>query len=294
MRPLPSTWRRSSGFTMVELLVVMAITAVLLGLFLPAVAKIREVARKTQCQNNLAQLGIAMHTYEASHGCLPPGVVNSGGPIRNLEEGHHMSWVAQLLPLIDQVALYERIDFDESAYSARNAVPRSLILKAILCPSDSTSLLRTGSVDVAVTNYAACFGGEDVPIDHQTSGLLFMNSSITFAQIRDGASNTILAGEKVVVAETKDLGWMSGTRATLRNTGVPINGGWDRPKANGGAGALQAPSDTATSGFSSNHSGLSNFLLADGAVRSFSTSIGLTMYSRLGQRDDMQFTGAFK
>ena len=207
-----------------------------------------------------------------------------------------MSWVPQILPMIDQVSLYQTIRFEESAYSASNAVPRSSILRAMLCPSDSSNVVTSGngSTQIAFTNYAACFGGEDVPIDTENSGLLFLNSRITFAQIRDGASNTILAGEKTIVAGTSDLGWLSGTRSTLRNTGVRINQGWDQPSVKGGAGGLQAPSETSTSGFSSHHGDLSSFLFADGAVKLLSQSVGLEMYSRLGQRDDMQFTGALK
>lgn len=296
MRSLTDHGRRLRGFSLIELLVVTAIVAVLMGTLLPAIQRARESARRTQCQNNLAQLGIAMHTYESSHDCLPPGVVNVTGPIRNLEEGYHMSWVPQILPMIDQVGLYQTIRFEESAYSASNAVPRSSILRTMLCPSDSSNVVTSenGSTQIAFTNYAACFGGEDVPIDTENSGLLFLNSRITFAQIRDGASNTILAGEKTIVAGTSDLGWLSGTRSTLRNTGVRINQGWDQPSVKGGAGGLQAPSETSTSGFSSHHGDLSNFLFADGAVKLLSRSVGLEMYSRLGQREDMQFTGALK
>lgn len=296
MRSLTSRTRRIRGFTLIELLVVMAIIAFLAGLLLPSIQRARESARRTQCLNNLAQLGIALHSYENSHGFLPPGVVNMTGPIRNLEEGYHMSWVAQILPMMDQVGLYQRIRFDESAYSASNSVPRSCILSSMLCPTDTTKTLTSGNglTQVAVTNYAACFGGEDVPIDSQNSGLLFLNSSITFAEIRDGASNTILAGERVIVAGTSELGWLSGTRSTLRNTGVQLSKGWDQPTATGGTAGIQAPSDTATSGFSSPHRDLCTFLLADGAARVFSRSISPSIYSLLGQRDDMQFTGDFK
>ncbi len=94
--------RALRGFTLIELLVVIAIIAVLISMLLPAVQQAREAARRTQCKNNLMQIGLALHNYEMAFEILPPGCVNETGPIRNVEEGYHMSWIVQILPMLDQ------------------------------------------------------------------------------------------------------------------------------------------------------------------------------------------------
>ena len=272
------------GFTLIELLVVIAIIAILIALLLPAVQQAREAARRTQCKNNLMQLGIAMHTYEMAFEMMPSGTVNLTGPIRNLEEGYHMGWLVQLLPSIEQAGLFGNINFNESAYAPANSGPRAISIAAFQCPSDNRQ-------SAGASSYAGCFGGDDVAIDMNNNGLLFLNSGIGYQEIRDGASNTILAGEKIVPQSLKDLGWMSGTMATLRNTGVAINTGWDiggaRTTRNGSMAPLPAPSDTATSGYSSQHTGGAQFVLADGSVRFLSENINIKTYSLLGNRADL-------
>jgi prepilin-type N-terminal cleavage/methylation domain-containing protein/prepilin-type processing-associated H-X9-DG protein len=272
------------GFTLIELLVVIAIIAILIALLLPAVQQAREAARRTQCKNNLMQLGIAMHNYEMAFEIMPSGTVNLTGPIRNLEEGYHMSWLAQLLPAMEQASLFGMINFNESVYAPANTAARTAPIATFQCPSDNRQSAGSSS-------YAGCFGGDDVAIDMNNNGLLFLNSGVGYHEIRDGASNTILAGEKIIPMGFKDLGWMSGTMATLRNTGVAINTGWDigGPRANRGGpiAPQQAPSDTATSGYSSQHTGGAQFVFADGSVRFLSENIDLKTYSHLGNREDL-------
>ena len=272
------------GFTLIELLVVIAIIAILIALLLPAVQQAREAARRTQCKNNLMQLGIAMHTYEMAFEMMPSGTVNLTGPIRNLEEGYHMSWLVQLLPAMEQAGLFGNVNFNESVYAPVNAGPRAVAIAAFQCPSDNRQ-------SVGASSYAGCFGGDDVAIDMNNNGLLFLNSGMGYQEIRDGASNTILAGEKIVPAGLKDPGWMSGTMSTLRNTGVAINTGWDiggpRTTRGGPIAPMPAPSDTATSGYSSQHTGGAQFVFADGSVRFLSENIDLKTYSHLGNREDL-------
>src|SRR5262245_65740468 len=90
--------RDRRGFTLIELLVVIAIIAVLIALLLPAVQSAREAARRAQCCNNLMQMGIAIVNYESSHERLPPGVVNSTGPVLDVPKGYHFGWMTQILP----------------------------------------------------------------------------------------------------------------------------------------------------------------------------------------------------
>ncbi len=283
-------WRPLPGFTLIELLVVIAIIAILIALLLPAVQQAREAARRTQCKNNLMQIGIAMHNYDMAFETLPPGCVNPTGPIRNMEEGYHMSWMVQLLPVLEQASLFGKVDFTAGAYGASNAALRTVRIPTFICPSDATNL-------PGMVNYAGCFSGEDVAIDVDNSGLLFLNSSIGYQKIRDGASNTILAGEKRVMNGLSDLGWMSGSMATLRNTGVSLNAGWDvggfERRDRGREVPLPPPSNTATSGFGSLHVGGAQFLLADGAVRFMSENIDAQIYAFLGSREDLQPVGEF-
>ncbi|MCX7385743.1 MAG: DUF1559 domain-containing protein [Planctomycetales bacterium] len=288
---------RRPGFTLIELLVVIAIIAILIALLLPAVQQAREAARRTQCKNNLMQIGLALHNYEMAFEMLPPGCVNETGPIRNLEEGYHMSWIVQLLPMMEQASLFGQINFNASVYAATNGGFRGMAIPTLGCPSDWQRVMSQGSQTLAMNNYAASFGGADVPIDAKNNGVMFLNSSVGFRQIRDGASNTIMVGEKCVVENANELGWMSGTKSTLRNTGVPINKGWDVGGTAPGAArfrkALPPPDDTSTSGYSSYHTGGAQFVLADGSVRFLSETISLPVYANLGNRADMEVIGEF-
>jgi prepilin-type N-terminal cleavage/methylation domain-containing protein len=99
---LPPRAPQRPGFTLIELLVVIAIIAILIALLLPAVQQAREAARRCQCRNNVAQLGLALHNYELSYSGFPPGTVNPTGPIENKAEGYHVGWAVQLLPYLDQ------------------------------------------------------------------------------------------------------------------------------------------------------------------------------------------------
>src|SRR5262245_3655112 len=100
--------RKPRGFTLVEWLVVIAIISILVMLLLPAVQSAREVARRAQCLNSLSQLGLAAHNYEFHFESLPPGVINPDGPIRSEPSGIHVSWIVQLLPYLEETALYQR------------------------------------------------------------------------------------------------------------------------------------------------------------------------------------------
>jgi len=286
--------RKIRGFTLIELLVVIAIIAILMGLLLPAVQQAREAARRTQCKNNLMQIGIALHNYEMAFEMLPPGVVNAAGPIRNLEEGYQMSWMVQLLPVMEQTMLFSMVDFSQGAYAAVNSPIRTTRMSVFRCPSDpAPPLAAAGGLIVGEASYAGCFSGSDKPIDADGDGCLFLNSGVRYREIRDGASNTLLAGEKQIVAEAGEFGWIAGNRSALRNTGVAISGGWDivKPVAGGKPAAVVIPSVTATSGFSSHHTGGSQFILADGSVRFVSQNINVQTLSILGSRADLQVVG---
>lgn len=263
--PQPSNLRRS-GFSLIELLFVAAVVCLLIALLLPAVQQAREAARRTQCKYRLAQLSIAILNYHDAHSVFPPGCVNETGPIVSQADGLHTSWILQILPMIDQPALALRHDPEISVYDDRHSEIRAHSIATLLCPSDR--LLAVTGDDVAVTNYAGVIGGSDVLIDADNTGMFFLNSSVRATDIFDGSSNQIAIAEhcRMDVPSGIDLGWMSGTSATLRNGGMMINAVRLSSKS------IPAQYET-TGGFSSDHTGGAQVALADGSVRFFSQNV---------------------
>jgi prepilin-type N-terminal cleavage/methylation domain-containing protein len=210
--------RTRSAFTLVELLVVIAIIGILVALLLPAVQAAREAARRSSCSNNLAQLIIAVTNYEMAHGIYPPGTLNPTGPIQNKPVGYHHSWLVQILPYIEETNAFRNVDFSVGVYHRKNRPVRRLSIRLLQCPSASNTWRGPG---FSFSSYAAVHHDVEAPIDVDNHGVFFLNSTIRYEDISDGASHTLFLGEKIV--DNQDLGWMSGTRATLRNTGVPPN-----------------------------------------------------------------------
>lgn len=212
LRPPTSSPR---GFTLVELLVVIAIIGVLVSLLLPAVQASREAARRSSCVNNVRQLIIALHDYEHAHEHFPAGTTNPTGPIQNRPQGDHMSWIARILPDLGEPARFRQIDFTVGAYHKLNNPMRQTTIRTLICPS-------WGGDDSPISCYAGVHNDKEGPIDVDNNGVLFLNSKITVDDLKDGAAYTLFVGEKNPDFAT-DLGWMSGTPATLRNTGTLIN-----------------------------------------------------------------------
>ncbi|MCY2992486.1 MAG: DUF1559 domain-containing protein [Planctomycetota bacterium] len=206
--------QRSRGFTLVELLVVIAIIGILCSLLLPAIQAAREAARRVQCSHNLCQLIVAVQNYHSAHTLYPPGTIEAQGPIQNHAQGYHHNWLVQLLPYLEQKNAYNLIDRSVGVYHPKNAPVRRLTMKYLTCPS------QWGDGG-GYSSYAGVYHDAETPIDANNSGVFFLNSRVSYDDVTDGSAYTLFIGEKI--SEPGDLGWMSGTSATLRNTGTALN-----------------------------------------------------------------------
>jgi len=197
--------RKRSAFTLIELLVVIAIIAVLIALLLPAVQAAREAARRSQCVNNLKQIGLAMHNYITVVGVLPPGRFNSH------IAGHGNCWgtYSQLLPQLEQTSLFNTFNFnlppDTDTLAVSNSTGFQAFLNTLICPSDSPAeLITLSGVQFAAHNYNLNVGsGYPVvqipapPLTGSPNGPFFENSRIGPENFTDGLSNTTAATETV-------------------------------------------------------------------------------------------------
>lgn len=194
------------GFTLIELLVVIAIIAVLIALLLPAVQQAREAARRTQCKNNLKQLGLALHNYEATFAVYP--MTNAQNYLPNTQG---FSPQARLLPYMEQANLQNLLNFTQSAFTGPfNAlVPNPLFANAFatpipmfLCPSDPAPVQNAGAGGsiYAGINYMISYGSgtlANYDLRWKTDGIVYENSNARISDVTDGASNTVFASESV-------------------------------------------------------------------------------------------------
>lgn len=185
------------GFTLIELLVVIAIIAVLIALLLPAVQQAREAARRSQCKNNLKQMGLALHNYASTYEYLPPSMAINPAVTGNSSWSVH----GRIMPYLDQVAFYNKIDLQQSWSSAVNGpIVSGNRVPVYICPSDAKSdLARTTSgVTLYCLNYGVNFGTWFVfepATGRGGDGLFYPNSKLRLENISDGTSNTLMASE---------------------------------------------------------------------------------------------------
>lgn len=289
---------KKPGFTLVELLVVIAIIAVLMGLLLPAVQMAREAARRTQCQNNLRQLGLALLNYESTRQHFPAGwIVRRSDVLDPDREQPGYAWSHTIMPNLELANLYDQFDRNLPVNHVNHHPLIRNYLSVFVCPSDvgpnsaiPTDVLEEHPIvspgdhvthdpppdplpEIAKSNYLGVFGTVEIsPTVVESDGMFFRNSRLRIAQVTDGASNTFFVGERA-----SDLGistW-SGVMHEVPEPIARILGTCDHPPS---------PTPTHFEDFGSHHLGGANFLLVDGSIRFIPEEISPETYVALATR----------
>lgn len=273
--------RRRSGMTVLELLTVMGILSTLTTLILPAVQASREAARRTQCCNQLKQIGLALHGYHEQWRCLPAAwqFERTGNS--------QFGWAVPLLPLLEQQAVSRQVDRGRRLDDPANSAARETSIALLICPSDivePTFVLHeddelTGSsgplVSLPTANYVGVFGVSE-PDDFIPAplgeGAFEGVRPVRFEELRRGLTQTFLIGER--------------TMAKVPSTWLGVDGRGEDAACRLVGNAMTSPNCSLCDEceFDSRHSGGSNFLFGDGRVKLISQSIDSNEYQRLAKR----------
>lgn len=302
------------GFTLVELLAVIAIIGLLVGLLLPAVQSARESARRSSCGNNLRALTLAMNAHESQMGRFPSACTWDGvfrtfpakAPAYQTEGIQSWGWGAMILPWLDQMSIYNRIQplanpLNTIVGDAAAIAAMQMPLASFRCPSDGGSAVNAGmgyggtstwGTGLARSNYVGVFGSGQLNTVAMGEGVLYRNSAMTVAGIRDGTSVTLMLGERA----TKVPGGPTTNGATVYGVNTNQIGLGSYRGIYYVAGSAYTPLNATVDGpsyqlvnfgFSSPHPGLAHFAFADGAIQALSENIDYAnVYRPLAGRKD--------
>lgn len=289
------------GFTLIELLVVIAIIGVLVALLLPAVQAAREAARRTQCVNNLKQIGLALQNYHDTVGGVFPSGYVSNFDAQGNDTGPGWGWAAMLLTRFEQTPLFNSINFSLAVEAPANLTGRLPNVNAFLCPSDPTASLywavirdaatgapRQNICQVAPSNYVGMYGnGEPGP---SGDGLFFRNGRVGLRDVTDGTAQTLAVGERS--HRLGEATWVgSVTNAIMFPTDNDDIGRYRTETSSGmvlghvGEGVGPGDRRGDVNQFFSLHSGGGvNFLFADGHVSFLKSTMNYQVYKALATR----------
>ncbi len=298
------------GFTLIELLVVIAIIAVLVALLLPAVQQAREAARRTQCKNNLKQIGLALHNYHDVHNTFPSGwiAIDPTTGLPNAHEGiNGAGWATMILPYIEQANLYSQFNSNVAIHDALNLAFLDHTIASFRCPSDPQperwEIKEEGNpatviVELPIANYIGSFGPEGLddcenspgtaPVlasgQCKSDGMFYHNSAVRIRDITDGTTNTYMVGER----RTKvSAGWYSTW------TGMVAEGEEAFQRILGESDHVPNHPAAHFDDFSSNHTGGAQFVMGDGSCRFISESIDKGVYQSLATIQGGEVVGEF-
>jgi prepilin-type processing-associated H-X9-DG protein len=253
------------------------IISVLVGILIPAVASVREVARRSQCANNLFQIGVALHNYHDSHRTFPPGYVARIGS-RGEDVAAGWPWAAMLLPFLEQDRIYQEMRLEET--EPWPSPSKRQLIEIFMCPSDR-----------AACSYVASFGQGNMWLNPDDGdGVFYRNSRVRLRDIEDGPM-TILVGERSTWLGT--VSWAD--VYPVSDSGVPVADSRkvvDRTLVLGHTGGLTSnepvhtpnTASTCGAGFGSMHADGAHFLMLDGSVRFISSQVDLQVFAGLATR----------
>jgi prepilin-type N-terminal cleavage/methylation domain-containing protein len=270
LRLSPAAPRRP-GFTLIELLVVIAIIGILIGLLLPAVQKVRAAAARTQCTNNLKQIGLALHNFHDTYQHFPAPRGTHLGATHVFTE--FRGWMCDILPYIEQDNLYRQMYTDPwyNGFFATYNTP----VNTYLCPSDPRQLHVIPSGNGALTSYVGVTGSDNdvnAQFNGPTNGIFDVSSAgVRLTDVTDGTSTTLMVGERPPTANLFEGWWGASDYDTLLSTRQLYGDLFGAPGCSlpglFGPGSMNGPCNGDGNHFWSFHTGGANWVLGDASVR---------------------------